>query len=237
MRGVTAGVNPDGTSQPIEYVDITTATPEPASFLLAIPALAGLWFMRRKKAGSILCVATLGLFAGSIHAATITSEAQCSAGGNNDIGTTSCSASGFDTVQGRQIATGNSSVSYQVSGNQFQWDQRAGASDTAIAVARVNTTLSALLQTDGPLRPGRNWAFPCPKSRCLAKCLLPGGIQTDLNLDWDPVRRLFRLRWVDCFRLYQLFISSHSTVRETRASWEGFSFSKRMALRQSRSPK
>jgi len=41
-----------------------------------------------------------------------------------------------------------------VSGNQFQWDQRAGASDTAIAVAKVNTTLSALLQTDGPLRPG-----------------------------------------------------------------------------------
>lgn len=105
MRGVTAGLNPDGTSQPIEYVDITTATPEPASFLLAIPALPGLWFMHRKKAGSILCVATLGLFAGSIHAATITSEAQCSAGGNNDIGTTSCSASGFDTVQGRQIAT------------------------------------------------------------------------------------------------------------------------------------
>jgi hypothetical protein len=86
-RGVTGGVNSLGTSQPTEYVN-TTATPEPGTFLLATAILAGLWFMRRKKAGSILCVAMLALFARSIHAATVTSEVRCSAGGNNDIGTT-----------------------------------------------------------------------------------------------------------------------------------------------------
>jgi hypothetical protein len=43
--GMTRGFNNDGTTG---YVETTTR--EPASFLLAAPALAGLWFMRRKKA-------------------------------------------------------------------------------------------------------------------------------------------------------------------------------------------
>jgi hypothetical protein len=38
------GVNNGG-----DFTVTATATPEPASFLLAAPALAGLWFMRRKK--------------------------------------------------------------------------------------------------------------------------------------------------------------------------------------------
>jgi hypothetical protein len=39
------GVNNGG-----DFTLSVTTTPEPASFLLAAPALAGLWFMRRKKA-------------------------------------------------------------------------------------------------------------------------------------------------------------------------------------------
>lgn len=102
----------------------------------------------------------LALFAATIHGATITSEAQCFAPGSRDVGTTSCSATGvYDglpiTLQGRHTATGGSSVSYQVSGNEFQWDQRAVASAAGgLASVQVDTTLAAVLQTEGPVRPG-----------------------------------------------------------------------------------
>ncbi len=103
----------------------------------------------------LIAALLVSFFAAS--AATITSEARCSAGGNIDVGTTSCFATGFvleNGVPGRQIAGGASSVSYQVSGNQFRWDQRADASDTALAVVQVDTALSTVLQTDAPSRPG-----------------------------------------------------------------------------------
>jgi hypothetical protein len=108
----------------------------------------------------ILCLSTLALFAGSIHAATITSEARCYAAGNSDIGTTSCRATGFYTGPnqawvGAQLTSGASSVSYQISGNHLQWEQRAnGGATGALSLIQLVTSLSVVLQSDGPSRPG-----------------------------------------------------------------------------------
>src|SRR5689334_20375959 len=101
----------------------------------------------------------------------------------------SCSASGFDSAQGRQIATGNSSVSYQVSGNQFHWDQRADASDTALVVVQVDTTLSAVLQTDAPSRPGFvTGPFLIQNHGAQPSVFFPG-YANRLEFGLEPVRR------------------------------------------------
>jgi hypothetical protein len=108
----------------------------------------------------ILCLPALTLFAATIHGATITSEANCYAAGNSDIGTTSCRATGFyngpnQAWVGVQIASGASTLSYQVSGNHLQWEQRAnGGATGALSYIQLVTSLSAVLQTDGPSRPG-----------------------------------------------------------------------------------
>ena len=114
----------------------------------------------RSSLATVPFAAALLLSSFALKAASLTSEARCFAPGNRDVGTTSCSATGFYaglpiTLQGRHTATGGSSVSYQVSGNQFQWDQRAVASAAGgLASVQVDTTLSAVLQTEGAVRAG-----------------------------------------------------------------------------------